>query len=132
VKIGGGVALPPPAGAWEQAARWRIRIPPVTAPQVAAVFLRFQYAADTARLYSGQRLVTDDFYHGAPWEIGLWRTGELKNAQDLELRLLPLRQDAPIHLPAGAWPAFPASGEVADLSSVTAIPEYQAVLDAGR
>lgn len=132
VKIGGGVALPPPAGAWEQAARWRIRIPSVTAPQVAAVFLRFQYAGDTARLYSGQRLVTDDFYHGAPWEIGLWRTGELKNAQDLDLRLLPLRKDAPIHLPAGAWPAFPVSGEVADLKSVTAIPEYQAVLDAGH
>lgn len=132
VKIGGDVALPPPEEAWEHAARWRISIPPVTAPQVSAVFLRFQYAGDTARLFSGPRLVTDDFYHGAPWEIGLWRTGGLSKPQQLELRLLPLRQDAPIHLPAGAWPAFPASGEVADLQSVTAIPEYQAVLDAGR
>jgi hypothetical protein len=132
VKIGGDVALPPPAGAWERAARWRISIPALTAPQVAAVFLRFKYTGDTARLYSGRRLVTDDFYRGAPWEIGIWRTGEINQSLELDLRVLPLRKDAPIHLPAGAWPAFPASGEVADLQSVTAILEYQAVLDAGQ
>jgi hypothetical protein len=48
---------------------------------------------------------------------------------ELELRILPLRKDAPIYLPAGARPSFPATGEVAVLNGVQVIPEYEAVAD---
>ena len=85
------------------------------------LLLGIDYVGDIARVYAGDRFVTDDFYHGAPLEIGLWRTG-----RDLELRVLPLRGDAPIYLPAGA--RIPAGAVAVELKSVKVIPEYETTL----
>jgi len=45
------------------------------------------------------------------------------------LKILPLRQDAPIYLAEGARPAIPKGGQVARLIKVRAIPQYHVVAD---
>ncbi|MGA7234640.1 MAG: hypothetical protein WBY44_03100 [Bryobacteraceae bacterium] len=110
VRMGKEVAMAPVESAFDGAARWKIRVPDVKSPAVHQVFLRIDYQGDIARIYAGKRLITDDFYHGAPWEIGLEDVPAADLKQGLELEILPLRADAPIYL-AGA--AKPSSRQVA-------------------
>ena len=57
-------------------------------------FLQIDYAADCARIYAGGRLVMDNFWNGKPMLV---RLSDLVG-KDVELRILPLRKDAPIYL----------------------------------
>jgi hypothetical protein len=125
-----GVALVPDEAEFQNAARWTIRVPGAVAP--ADVLLSIEYQGDIARIYAGGKLFTDNFYNGAPWEVGLLRISPQQLQQGLELRILPLRKDAPIYLPQGARPEFPASGEIANLVGVRVIPEYEVVKDLGH
>jgi hypothetical protein len=121
VKMGDETAIMPADAAFAHAAVWKVHVPAVEARQVGGLLLGIDYVGDIARVYAGDRLVTDDFYHGAPLEVGLWRTGP-----DLELQVLPLRGDAPIYLPPGSRIA--AGAELGELKSVKVIPEYEATL----
>jgi hypothetical protein len=116
VKMGKETAILPADAAFVHAAAWKIHV-----PQIDNALISLDYVGDIARVYVGGHLVTDDFYHGAPLEIGLWRTGP-----DIELQVLPLRGDAPIYLPPGSRIA--AGAEVAELKSVKVVPEYEATL----
>ena len=107
VKMGQEVAMAPAEAAFDKAARWSIRVPDVKSGAVGEIFLRIAYQGDVARIYAGKHLITDDFYHGAPWEIGLGNIPAAEWKQGLELQILPLRQDAPIYLAAGAGRPFP-------------------------
>jgi beta-galactosidase len=105
VRMGKEVAMAPAEADFRNAARWSIRVPESKSDSTTDEFLRITYQGDVARLCAGDRLITDDFYHGAPWEIGLWRMSAADLERGLQLQILPLRQDAPIYLAAGAWPA---------------------------
>jgi hypothetical protein len=129
VPMGKKVAQAPDDEAFDGAARWVIRIPPVESKEVKNVFLQISYEGDVARVYDRGKLFTDNFFKGTPWAIGLAPLMAREADPELELRILPLRKDAPIYLPAGARPAFPSSGEVAVLKDVQVIPEYEAVAD---
>ena len=129
VRIGEEVAMAPEESAFERAARWSIRVPDVKSAAVGEVLLHIAYQGDVARIYAGGRLITDDFYHGAPWEIGLRSIPAADLKQGLELRILPLRADAPIYLASGARPAIPAGGQVAKLAQVRVLPDYRVVAD---
>lgn len=129
-RIGHGVAMAPDEAEFDNAPRWTIRVPGAVAPN--DMLLSVQYEGDIARLYAGGKLFTDNFYNGSAWEIGLQRFSAQQLEQGLELRILPLRKDTPIYLPAGARPTFPASGEIAKLLSVRVIPEYEVVRDLGH
>jgi beta-galactosidase len=71
------------------------------------------YQGDIARIYAGGPLITDDFYHGAPWEIGLEGIPAAGLKQGLDLEILPLRADAPIYLANVAKPSIPPGSQVA-------------------
>ena len=68
--MGAETAIMPADAAFAHAAAWKIHV-----PQIENTLISFDYVGDIARVYAGDRLVTDDFYHGAPLEIGLWRSG---------------------------------------------------------
>jgi hypothetical protein len=127
VKMGAEVAMAPEESAFDGAARWSIHVPNVKSPAVRQVLLRIAYQGDIARIYAGGRLITDDFYHGAHWEIGLddIPAGDLNKG--LDLQILPLRADAPIYLASEARPSIPAAGQIARITEVRVLPEYQAV-----
>lgn len=122
-------AMAPDDSDFERAAAWRIALPARALDGLSDVFLRIQYAGDVARLEAGQRLLADDFYKGTIWEIGLKRFGAEALGKDLELKVMPLRKDAKIYLPREAWPQFPPGGEIADVSGISAEPEYEVRVD---
>ncbi len=57
-------------------------------------FLQIDYAADCARIYADGQLVQDNFWNGKPMLV---RLSQL-HGKRVELRILPLRKDAPIYL----------------------------------
>jgi hypothetical protein len=132
VRMGKEVAMAPDESAFEGAARWSIRVPDVKSPAVGQVLLRIAYQGDVARIYAGGHLVTDDFYHGAPWEIGLEDIPAADLKQGLDLQILPLRADAPIYLAAEAKAAIASSGQTANLAEVRVLPVYQTVAVLGK
>ena len=119
--------MAPEESAFNGAARWKIRVPDVKSPAVERLLLRVVYQGDIARVYAGKRLITDDFYHGAPWEIGLEDIAAADLKQGLELEILPLRADAPIYLAAEAKPSILSGGQVARLAEVQVMPVYRAI-----
>ncbi len=122
------IATEPTDADFERAAVWSIHVPADVAVGNRHVMLQISYEGDVARLYAGDRFVTDNFYKGAPFEIGLWRLTpeELKNG--LTLKILPLRQDTPLYLPSGARPEFPAGGDALRIKEVKLAPLYEGAL----
>ena len=92
------VAEEPSDKDFEQAAVYRIAVPQDSTSRQR--LLRIDYQGDCARLYANGKFVADNFYNGRPMLYGLWRLPE--GCSELELRILPLQQDAPIDLPREA------------------------------
>ena len=93
------VAEAPTESDWQQAAVYRISIP-IAHEVPRAPLLSITYRGDCARLYADGRLLADNFYYGRPFLYGLWRLPN--DCHELELRILPLQEDAPIYLPREA------------------------------
>lgn len=64
------------------------------------LLLQINYRGDVARLYCDGKLIADNFYNGRPMLYGLWRLPT--DAQNLELRILPLQPDMPVYFPTEA------------------------------
>ena len=118
------VAVAPPDAAFKNAAAWRIALPANEMTGLSDVFLCIDYVGDIGRLYAGQHLLDDDFYHGATWEVGLKRFAPLAG-QSLTLDVLPLRKDAPIYFSPKARPNFGTAEQISDVRAITAVPEYE-------
>jgi arabinogalactan endo-1,4-beta-galactosidase len=73
-------------------------------------------------------LLDDNFFNGTTWEVGLKRFAPDALANGVELKILPLRKDAPIYLPKIAWTAVNGNSEIAAVKSVTASSEYEVKL----
>ena len=129
VKMGKEVAIAPDDAAFDPAAAWTIAVPRPEPGAASGEFLRIAYEGDIARLYVDGKLLTDNFYNGTPWLIGLDRIPS-QQWDKLELKILPLHEHAPIYLPEKAWPAFPGDAPVARLNDVQLLPEYDVVVDA--
>jgi hypothetical protein len=126
-KRGEEVAMVPQDSSFAAAARWIIDVPPSDSESSDDLLLQIAYEGDIARLYADGNLLTDNFYNGSVWSVGMSRTAAQKPAK-LELEILPLHDHAPIYLPSGAWPMIPSGGQVARLKSLQTLPEYQRVM----
>lgn len=113
------------------AAAWRVDVDPHALDGLDDAFLTIDWTGDMARLFAGDRLIEDQFYYGPSWEIGL-RRHAADLGKPLSLRVMPLRKDAGIYLDAGAWPAFPQSGQVAAVRAVRIVPQYRLSIPLGR
>jgi hypothetical protein len=130
-KIAQPVAAAPLDSDFDQAAVWRIKLPAGLDLDNDPI-LRFHYIGDVARVMLNGKLITDDFYNGNPFEIGLRRHApEILNG-DLRIAILPLRKDAPIYMSEKARPNFGKTDSVVDLQGVEIIPRYQAQLTGGK
>lgn len=117
-----GVAEAPTETDFEAAAVWRLRLPE-DVDTSRDLLLRLRYAGDVARLYLDGKLLTDNFYNGAAFEVGLKRWTPEIYSGELLLQVLPLRRDAPIYLPKDAWPE--AEEEVATLCNVDVVEMHR-------
>ena len=131
---GRGVAQAPGEDIPPYAARWSVTLPPDALEGLSDLYLQVTYRGDLARLTAGNKLLTDNFYNGKPWSIGLRRFMESKDSNSFELSLLPLRKDAPVYFEWVQQPEFGANGQVDALDDLRLVPEYQLVLtdNAGR
>jgi len=86
------VAAMPTNEDFEKSAVWNLDIKGL--PTGADSFLKINYAGDCARIYADGKLVMDNFWNGKPMLV---RMSDLANKK-VELRILPLRKDAPIYL----------------------------------
>jgi hypothetical protein len=120
-----GVAQAPAESELALAAKWAITVPPTNMSHLSELFLEVKYEGDVARLYEDHRLLTDDFYNGQPWSIGLRRFLDPKGAGKFELHILPLRKDAPVYLELSNPAQFSANGQAAKLDSIRLVPEYE-------
>jgi beta-galactosidase len=125
--MGKQIALVPDDSAFESAATWAIKLPCVE-PAAGKVFLRIIYEGDVARFYVDGKLLTDNFYNGTPWWIGLDRI-PCRDWSHLTLKILPLRNQAPIYLPKAARPSPSPDGQIVKLNEIQIVPEYDATID---
>jgi hypothetical protein len=125
VKRGKYNAVAPTDADFAHAAVWNIHVPHESFSDLSNLFLQFDYQGDVARLYKGRELLDDNFYNGRPWEVGLKHFLAHEGTTSFRLEITPLRQDAPIYLPSGAWPQFVGSDQVAAVQHIRLLPEYQ-------
>jgi hypothetical protein len=128
LKMGKDTVLMPDETAFLAAAKWKITVPEVKARNVSEV-LRIHYQGDMARIYAGGKLLTDNFYYGQPWFVGLDRVSA---GTPYELQILPLRAQAPIYLPSAARLSIPAGTQVADINEIEVVPVYRVAVDVLR
>jgi hypothetical protein len=126
------IALEPAGADFDRAAVWSIQVPASVLATAGRPVLRISYEGDVARLYTDGRFVDDNFYRGTPFEFGLWRLTPQELEQGIDLKILPLRKDTPLYLPAGAMPAFDQQGEALRLEDVSLAWDYEVVLKPSR
>ncbi len=124
-----GVAEAPSDADFAQAAVWRLRLPAALDP-LRDLLLRFRYFGDVARVTLDGRLLTDDFYDGSPFELGLRRHAPEILSGDLRLEILPLRRDAPIYFSAAPALDFAGRESLVRLEGVDVLERLQAGLTA--
>ena len=88
------VAAMPEDGDFDKAAVYEMNIDSSFVSCADSAFIRIDYAADCARVYADGKLVQDNFWNGKPTLV---RVSDLVGKK-VELRILPLRKDAPIYL----------------------------------
>jgi len=124
-----GVAQAPTESAFSQAAKWSLTLPPGAMSDLSGLFLEVDYSGDVAQLSAAHRLLTDDFYDGYPWLVGLGRFLNPKGATTFELSILPLRKDAPVYFELPKPLSFPPNGQIDRLDGLRLVPEYQLILN---
>jgi hypothetical protein len=109
---------------FEKAAVWRVKIPEGVDLGTDPI-LRLHYIGDVARAKLDGEFITDDFFNGNAFDIGLRRHTPDILTGDLRIAILPLRKDAPIYMAEKARPHFGSADSVAALQRIEIIPRYQ-------
>jgi hypothetical protein len=99
----------PGQNGFESAAVWKVQLP-ADLDMASNPILRIRYTGDVARLTLNGRLLTDDFYNGTVFEIGLRRYASELAGGELQLEILPLQKDMPIYFEPGSRPDFNSDG----------------------
>jgi hypothetical protein len=124
-----GMAMQPEDADFAQAAVWRVKLPAGT-DAGRDLRLRVRYTGDVIRAYLGDHLVDDDFYNARPFEISLRRCGPAVYQEGLVLKILPLREDAPIYLTDRSKLKFSDSRTAVTLDGVDVIETREVRLEA--
>lgn len=124
------VAAQPGDADFKSAAVWRVTLPPQLDLSTNPI-LRVRYLGDVARLTLNGKLLTDDFYNGGEWDIGLREYAPAILKGELAIAILPLRKDSvtgparKIYLADAQVPDFSADASVGALQSITIVPRYE-------
>lgn len=123
-----GVAEAPSDTDFEKAAVWRIKLPKGLNTTKNLV-LRIGYNGDVARFYLDGKMLTDNFYNGNVFEIGINRYAPEIFNKEILLKILPLRMDAPIYLQDDAKPNFEGKDSICKVLKVDLVEIYQTTLN---
>lgn len=100
IKGARGVAEAPADSDFVSAARWKIYVPDEMIGK--DLLMHIPYIGDVARVYADGKFVTDNFYNGNAFEVGV----KDYPADKYILEILPLQKDAPIYLQKDAVPEW--------------------------
>jgi len=125
-----GMAMQPEDADFPQAAVWHVKLPAGVAA-TRDLRLRVRYTGDVLRACHDDQLLTDDFYNARPFEIGLRRYGPAVYRDGLVLKILPLREDAPIYLTDRSHLKFDSTHTALTLEDVEVIETREVQLVAG-
>ena len=109
-------------------ARWAVSLPPETFKNAGEIFLRVEYLGDSGEAYIGGKLVSDNFYNGTPWEIGLKRFASRLADHELLLLIQPLKRASSVtrYIPTGmAFKPEADAEELAEIKSVSVTVEQR-------
>lgn len=99
IKMGGAKVAEQPFDAdFDKAAVWKIELPSETDP-TRAIFLNLNYVGDVARVYLDGKLLTDNFYNGKDFLLGLKRFAPAVYKGELLVKIIPFQKEAAIYLP---------------------------------
>jgi beta-galactosidase len=119
---------PPSDAAFNVSPQWQIQVRPLSIDSLSNIFLNISYRGDVARLTADGKLLTDNFYNGRPWVVGIRRfVPQLKDGS-LILTIAPLTPgndivfDDPASIDKSQRP-------VASVERITAAPEYRLVVN---
>jgi len=124
----GPVVMTPDESSFSEAGEWKLVVPQHALDGLSDLYLNVHYQGDQARLLRDGHLLTDNFFSGVEWRIGLKRFLPGLAAVPLSLQVLPLSRKAPIFFEPGKEPDFGSADQVGALTSVEAIPEYEVEL----
>lgn len=114
------VAMAPLEADYAEAGVWRITLP-AGIDFSRNPILRLHYIGDVARITLNDHLITDQYYNGVEFDLGLKRhLPDIKNGE-LKLEIMPLKKDAPIYLAESAKPDFGSAESIAVLAGVEII-----------
>jgi hypothetical protein len=120
----------PGADAFAKAAAWKITIDGYDpAASVSNLFLKIDYAGDVARLSSENGLLTDNFFNGDPWVVGLKRFMSRNKSDSVRLGVLALEWNSPIKLDSQSGLNVQRDLKIAIVRDVKLIPQYQLVIE---
>jgi hypothetical protein len=101
---------------------WLVQISKDAFSEINDLFLRVHYSGDTACAYINGKLVSDNFYNGLPWEIGLKRFGREVLQNGLTLRVKPMHKNSKVYLEDWAQQKDKDNG----IAQIELLPEYSA------
>jgi hypothetical protein len=119
-----GMAMQPEDVDFAQAAVWHVKLPAGVAPS-RDLRLRVRYTGDVIRAYLGDKLIDDDFYNARPFELGLHRYGPAIDRDGVTLKILPLREDAPIYITDRSQLKFDANHTALTLEGVEVVETHE-------
>ncbi len=92
---------------------------------VSDLILEIDYIGDTAAAFIDGEMVTDHFFSGSPWRIGLKRFAGQMEEKGIYFYLRPIYKDASymIDLPEDLKIDF-SQGDVCTVDGIRVIPEY--------
>jgi hypothetical protein len=125
-----GMAMQPEDADFAQAAVWRVKLP-AGVDASRDLRLRVHYTGDVLRAYHADTLLDDDFYHARPFEIGLRRYGPAVYQDGLVLKILPLREDAPVYITDRSQLKYDGNHVALSLAGVDVIETREVRLVAG-
>ncbi|MDR0832860.1 MAG: beta-galactosidase, partial [Candidatus Symbiothrix sp.] len=121
------VAESPKDKDFEQAAVWQINLPKNTDAN-RDLYLQIPYTGDVARIYSENQFLTDNFFNGKVFELGLKRFAPEIYNNDLTLKILPLQKDAPIYFQQEGKIDFKGADSAIEVQTVNVYEKRQIIL----
>ncbi len=101
---------------WRNAALWRIAIP--KADRRRHLLLRIHYLGNVLHVRVGGKLLVDDFYHGKPLDVPLWRIAPT-NRGLVDIQLMPLYPHFRVIMPPQVRIKFPGGKPLCRVAGVT-------------
>ncbi len=111
--------------------RLMVNLPATAFDRVSDLYLMIDYTGDTMQAFVDGNMVSDNFFDGTPWQVGLKRfKSQLTAGKGIYFYMTALHLDAPFldDLPCKATLDF-SKGNIARFNNVRIVPEYKVVFN---